>query len=46
MKETKAAVLTLFKVISKSMIDHAPTMGEEYASRKKVKGKTHSVTLL
>lgn len=39
MKETKAAVLTLFKVISKSMIDHAPTMGAEYASRTKVKGK-------
>lgn len=39
MKETKEAVLTLFKVISKSMIDRAPTMGAEYASRAKVKGK-------
>ena len=46
MKETKEAALTLFKVISKSMIDLAPEMGAEYASRTQVKGKKTSVTLL
>ena len=39
MKETKEAVLTLFKVISKSMIDRSPTMGAEYAWKAEVKGK-------
>ena len=39
MKETKEAVLTLFKVIIKDMIDGAPKMGEEYVIRAKVKGK-------
>ena len=37
MKETKEAVLALFKVINNDMIDRAPKMGEEYASRAKVK---------
>lgn len=46
MKETKEAVLTLFKVISKSMIDLAPKMGAEYTLKTKVKGKIPSVTLL
>jgi len=36
-KETKEAVLTLFKAITKSMIDLAPKMGAEYALRAKVK---------
>ena len=44
MKETKEAVLTLFKVISKRMIDRAPTMGAEYVSRAQVKGKEPGVT--
>lgn len=43
MKETKEAVLTLFKVITTNMIDLAPKMGAELVFRAKVKP---SVTLL